>query len=32
LNKSDMVELANEALQMSTAEDVVQAVMSRSNS
>ncbi|WP_421102924.1 phosphoenolpyruvate--protein phosphotransferase [Sporosarcina psychrophila] len=32
LNKSDMVELANEALQMSTAEDVVQAVMTRSNS
>lgn len=31
LNKSDMVELANEALQMSTAEDVVQAVMNRCN-
>ncbi|KAA0965638.1 phosphoenolpyruvate--protein phosphotransferase [Sporosarcina sp. ANT_H38] len=31
LNKSDVVELANEALQMSTAEDVVQAVMNRCN-
>ncbi len=29
LNKSEMEELANEALQMSTAEDVVQAVMTR---
>jgi phosphotransferase system enzyme I (PtsI) len=31
LNKCEMVELANEALQMSTAEDVVQAVKTRCN-
>ncbi len=31
LNKSDMIELANEALQMPTADGVVQAVMTRCN-